>query len=251
MQITAAHLYDYVSCPHRVALDAFGDISSRAEISPFVRMLWERGSAFEAEILGQLDGTAVQIAADVPDRVATTMAAMKAGADIILGGRIEADDLLGEPDLLLKLGSGYIPADVKSGSGEEGEIGNEKLKPHYAVQLALYVDVLERCGLSAGRRGEIWDVRRERVDYDFETLRGSRAKESWWQLYERSRDDVRAILTQKSVTRGALAAATRREESPVNAETHPAPRHTGGRGFQRWRLKCCHGSSARWHSDTA
>ena len=100
MQITAARLYDYVSCPHRVALDLFGDVSSRTEISPLIRMLWKRGSAYEAEVLGELGETAVRIPADAPDRLEATLSAMGGGAPLILGGRIAADDLLGEPDLL-------------------------------------------------------------------------------------------------------------------------------------------------------
>jgi hypothetical protein len=63
------------------------------------------------------------------------------------------DDLLGMPDLLRKEMGGYVPGDIKSGAGEEGggEDSNGKPKLHYAVQLALYVDILERLGLAAGR----------------------------------------------------------------------------------------------------
>jgi hypothetical protein len=46
---TAAVLYDFVHCPQRVALDAFGDPSERDEISPFGQLLWEEGGAFEKE----------------------------------------------------------------------------------------------------------------------------------------------------------------------------------------------------------
>lgn len=207
MQITAAHLYDYVLCPHRVALDAFGDSGARDAISPFVRMLWERGSLFEKTVLGELADTAVQIDAEGPDRVEATRDAMASGAEVILGGRIMAADLTGEPDLLLKSGHGYIPADVKSGRGEDGEGSEAKLKPHYAVQLAIYAEILERSGLSAGRRGEIWDVRGERVSYDMNERRNSRTIETWWSWYENCRDEVRAILARQRATRGAIAAA--------------------------------------------
>ena len=49
-EVTAAQLYDYIACPHRVALDSFGAITEREEVSPFVRLLWERGSAFERQV---------------------------------------------------------------------------------------------------------------------------------------------------------------------------------------------------------
>jgi uncharacterized protein len=170
-------------------------------------MLWERGSAFEREVVAALPADTVSIPAESADRVAETTAAMDAGAPIILGGRIVADDLTGEPDLLIRAGDRYMPADIKSGRGEEGDGDAASLKPHYAVQVALYVDVLERMGRSAGRFAEIWDVRGERVRYGLGERRGARSEDTWWSLYERCRDEVRAILAGTVVTRGALASA--------------------------------------------
>ena len=40
--ITATILYDLLACPHRVTLDAFGDPAERDELTPFVRLLWQR-----------------------------------------------------------------------------------------------------------------------------------------------------------------------------------------------------------------
>ena len=61
-----------------------------------------------------------------------------------LGGRIRADDLLGEPDLLRKEAGGHVCGDIKSGAGLEGTSENSDGKPkrNYTVQIALYVDVL-------------------------------------------------------------------------------------------------------------
>jgi hypothetical protein len=89
--------------------------------------------------------------------------AMDRDEPLIYGGRIAAGDLLGDPDLLRKDEAGYVAGDIKSGAGEEGG-GNEgegKPKKHYAVQLALYTDILERLGRSAGRRGFVWDIHGE------------------------------------------------------------------------------------------
>lgn len=47
-------VYDLVQCPHRVFLDVFGDRSRRDEVSPFVNLLWERGSAVEQEAIAGL-----------------------------------------------------------------------------------------------------------------------------------------------------------------------------------------------------
>jgi hypothetical protein len=48
--ISAAQLYDFVHCPHRVSMDAFGDPDERDETSPFVELLWEQGLVHEATI---------------------------------------------------------------------------------------------------------------------------------------------------------------------------------------------------------
>jgi len=47
-------LYDLLRCPHRVSLDVFADYGERGEVSPFVQMLWEKGSAYEKELIGNL-----------------------------------------------------------------------------------------------------------------------------------------------------------------------------------------------------
>src|SRR5688572_16644022 len=120
--ITAAQLYDHVACPHRVHLDLFGDPNARDEISAFVQLLWERGSAYEADGIGQpKDRRHPALPELLPGgREAGTLSAMEGGIPLAYGGRISADDLLGEPDLLLKRNGGYIAADIKSGQGEEG-----------------------------------------------------------------------------------------------------------------------------------
>jgi predicted RecB family nuclease len=49
-----------------------------------------------------------------------TLEAMRSGAPLIYGGRLAADDLLGDPDLLRREGDGYVPGDIKSGRGGRG-----------------------------------------------------------------------------------------------------------------------------------
>jgi len=49
--ITASMLYDFVQCPHRVTMDLFEDFSKRDPINPFVQLLWEKGNAFEQEVI--------------------------------------------------------------------------------------------------------------------------------------------------------------------------------------------------------
>jgi len=143
MTVTASVLYNLVQCPQRVALDAFGDPANRDEFSAFVRLLWERGTLFERETIAKLNQPFTDLSrASDSDRGRLTLEAMGRGDSLIYGGRIRTDDLLGVPDLLRKEPGGYVPGDIKSGRGKEGA-GDEsdgKPKPHYAVQLALYVD---------------------------------------------------------------------------------------------------------------
>ena len=54
-QITASMLYDLVICPNRPSMDLFGDPQKRDAISPFVRLLWERGTAYEKEVVSKLE----------------------------------------------------------------------------------------------------------------------------------------------------------------------------------------------------
>lgn len=83
---------------------------------------------------------------------------MPAGAALIHGGRIAADDLLSDPDLLLRRRDRHVAADIQSGHGEEGgeDDGDGRSRPDSAVQIALYTDVLKPLGLSASRFSEIW-----------------------------------------------------------------------------------------------
>jgi len=160
--ITASMLYDYVQCPHRVYLDLFGDPERRDPISAFVQLLWERGSAFERETIEKLQIPFENLRAySAEENEWLTLQAMKQGDALIYGGRIRIGDLLGEPDLIKRQEGGYICGDIKSGAGLEGmsEESDGKPKKHYAVQLGLYTDILDKLGFSSGHIPFIWDIR--------------------------------------------------------------------------------------------
>lgn len=53
--VTAAMLYDLVQCAHQPAMDFLADPAKRDEISRFVRLLWEKGTAFEQEVMDGLE----------------------------------------------------------------------------------------------------------------------------------------------------------------------------------------------------
>lgn len=209
--ITASNLYDYTQCPRRVALDLFGDESRRDPINPFIRLLWERGSLFELKTINGTSQPFLDLS-DLEDaaKEAATLEAMKRGEPLIYNGRISAGRLVGIPDLLRRNGEGYVPGDIKAGNAEETPSDDEddgKPKKHYAVQLAIYVDILEQLGLSAGRCGFIWDVRGREVMYDLNSARGPKTPNTMWAEYEIVRDETAAILDGLSEPLGAHASS--------------------------------------------
>lgn len=131
-------------------MDLFADPAKRDAENPFVQLLWERGTFYEKEVIAELKQPFVDLSGysgEAKERA--TSEAIGRGEGLIYSGRIGADDLLGEPDLLRKEGNGYVAGDIKSGAGEEGGEDEPRLKNHYAVQLARYTDILERKGIAA------------------------------------------------------------------------------------------------------
>jgi hypothetical protein len=202
-------LYDLVHCPHRPAMDLYGDPAQRDEVNVFVQLLWERGSVYEKVVIVGLDIPVTDLSAyGLEEKEQKTAEAMARGDALIYGGRISADNLLGDPDLLRKEGSGYIAGDIKSGSGEEGPEDGAKPKKHYVVQLGLYTDILERKGSSGDRRAFIWDVHGQEVIYDFTELIGKRdppyALGRLPESSRRSGSDRRENAENRSGVRGGL-----------------------------------------------
>jgi predicted RecB family nuclease len=194
-------LYDLVACPHRVWMDLYGHPMNRDPINPFVQLLWERGAWHEKETIASLRLPFLDLSLfDSEEKERRTHEAMKAEEPLIYGGRISADDLLGEPDLLRFEGRGYAPIDIKCGAGEEGPSDDRKPKLHYAVQLALYMDILDRLGLSSGRHGFIWDVNGEEVAYDLTAPQGVRNSATLWDEYTSCLTQSRRIVQKQLET---------------------------------------------------
>jgi hypothetical protein len=104
--ITASMLYDLVSCPHRVSMDLFADPAERDRVSPFVQLLWGRGSAHEEEVAGGIGVPFLDLSIYAgAEKERRTLEAMDHGEALIYGGRISASDLLGDPDLLRREGA--------------------------------------------------------------------------------------------------------------------------------------------------
>ena len=216
MYVTASILYAYTKCPHGVWLDANGDQAEKDLPNEFVQLLWERGTQYEKEVIdSHREGMELVDLSGISKskRFAPTLDAMKKNAPFIYQGRLETDGLVGEPDLLQLLENGeYMPVDIKSGMGVEGVESDDdeeggKLKKHYALQLCLYVDALQKLGFATHHKGMIWDSRGKMVSYDLLTPQGVKNKQTWWDLYQELLPSVRELLENRIQTESALISA--------------------------------------------
>ena len=206
--VTASMLYNFVQCSHRVYLDLYGDKTQRDPVSPFVELLWEKGQMFEKEVMESLSIPFADMSQLGPvEREVETNKAMASGTDLIYRGRITADDLVGEPDILRKAGNFYVAGDIKSGAGFEGadDVNDGRPKKHYAVQLALYTNILEKIGRSGERCPFVWDIHGEEVTYDLDVPRGKRNQTSLWDFFEENLKKVRRIAGGYEKTLPALS----------------------------------------------
>jgi hypothetical protein len=90
-------LYDLVQCPHRLTLDLRGDQSQRDAPNPFVQMLWKMGALYEDEIVANLKEPFLDLSAWAgTDLELRTAQAIERKEPLIYGGRIMADNLVGE-----------------------------------------------------------------------------------------------------------------------------------------------------------
>jgi predicted RecB family nuclease len=177
-------------CPVRAQWDLIRPCDP-LPVSPLLERRFTAGRRFEAEVVALLvplhPDACVIVEADRDEREAATAAAMKAGAPVIVAGRLPADPegrRVGEPDLLVAAaGSGYRPVDIKHhrcldpGDGglpalcsaldrlawEEAELAtgsSARKRRDDLLQLAHYQRMLEACGMAApdGRHGGIIGV---------------------------------------------------------------------------------------------
>lgn len=211
MKISATDLYSYVKCPHRVWRDAFDDPTLKDPPNEFVQLLWERGVRHERDVIAQQKGE-IEILdlSGIPleQRRVKTLEAMKQKVPCIYQGYLEVDELVGKPDLLEFQSNGeYVPVDIKSGMGYEGDDEEEegKLKKGYAVQIGLYVDALIRLGFLSKNFGRILDSERNLVDYELSGPRGTRTTQTWWEYYVDTLSQVRNIYAKRFQTEPALS----------------------------------------------
>jgi predicted RecB family nuclease len=108
------------TCPQRIQLDVLQPCEPLPD-PPFLQMLYRAGNEHEddtfALLFDGLEGAVVIDAEDLDAREWQTMQAVKSGAPVIAGGRLPIDHeghRVGQPDLLVRHGEGYLPIEVKS-----------------------------------------------------------------------------------------------------------------------------------------
>ncbi len=200
MLITASKLYDYTQCPHRVWRDVYGPQEEKIkETNPFVQLLWDRGVLHEEKIIANIGEYLDLRQGDLDERFKKTLEAMKNRTPLIYQGVLRNNNLLGIPDLIKRFPEGnYIPLEIKSGMGFEGtdeDSGEEgKPKKHYAVQLCLYIDLLEQLGFEHLNKGIIIDIHGNNVEYDLNRSLGKKNLTSLWEYYEQVKNTVTILL---------------------------------------------------------
>ena len=203
MFVTASKLYDYFQCPHRVWRDVYGPMEEKIkEPNAFIEMLWEKGVLHEDKVIASF-GKLLDLSSKNRDsQFQKTIQAMKDKIPLIYHGYIRWDNLAGEPDLLrLNNDGSYVPEDIKSGRGVEGASDDDenpgKPKKHYAVQLALYAEILINLGFAKDKVGIIYDIDGKEVSYDLNQPQGLKIKSTWWECYQEAKNEVTYLITDK------------------------------------------------------
>lgn len=208
--ITASRLYDFMQCPHKVWRDIYGPQEEKIdEKNPFVELLWEKGALHEKEIISEIGSFVDLSEGTIEERIDKTFAEMKKGTPLIYQGIIKFDNLLGIPDLLRMVSKGkYLPIDIKSGKGFEGDDFDEeegKPRKHYAVQLSLYVEILLNLSLADEKKGSIIDISGRELVYLLENPQGVRNTQTWWELYLEVKNSISGLLSNTTQDRPAIS----------------------------------------------
>lgn len=209
MKITPSLLYDYLQCAHKPWRDLYGPKEELVSgESPFLKLLWEKGTQHEAKIISGFAHEFLDCSEGSHEsRANRTRAAMEERVAYIYQGVIEDEGLFGIPDLLFLDGDEYFPIDIKSGNATDGETADNAPRPkkHYAIQLALYVEILQNLGLCSSRRGYIIDSAGERIEYDLDLPQGKRTPQTFWEYYLEVKAAVSRLIANEEQNEPAMA----------------------------------------------
>jgi uncharacterized protein len=145
--LSPSDLSSFLSCRHRTALDlavARGVLTMPSVDNPFAASLQRLGDTHEQRYVAALRAAGLTVVdlKDATSRRERTLAALRAGADIIVQARLEGDDLGGYADILRKVDE---PSDLGDWSYEvqDTKLARET-KGGTIVQLSAYTDMLAR-----------------------------------------------------------------------------------------------------------
>jgi len=179
-KITATNFYDYTKCKYCVYLEKNGDPKLKDKVSDFVKLLWYRGIQHEETVIKDFikskNKSFAEVSRDKPAGKTTlieTINLMKRGVDYIYQGVLMADNFVGRPDLLEKIKGNssfgeyyYIPVDIKSGRGYEGEdFDNGKVKKSYWLQINFYSLLLGKIQGYLPKFGKIINIDYQELEY--------------------------------------------------------------------------------------
>lgn len=147
-RLSAADLVGYLNCRHLTVLDravAEGTLAKPKVWDPLLQILWERGSVHERNYVNYLKTSGLNVVriegVDVTDvAVGQTLAAMKAGTEVIVQGALSHDGWVGRADILRRVDT---PSDLGAWSYEvvDTKLARET-KAGSVLQLSLYSDLL-------------------------------------------------------------------------------------------------------------
>lgn len=178
-----------------------------------MQLLWDRGVLHELKIVAQIGDYVELSRGSLKDRCEQTLTVMKNGAQQIYQGVLVHENLLGIPDILRRTeDSSYIPVEIKSGSSVDGEDDSGSkgtLKKTYAVQLALYAELLQKLGVSPQRRGAVIDISATEVAYNLDQQMGPRRPKPIGSSTKKLRIKLSSCLLARRSTRPICAATAR------------------------------------------
>src|SRR5579871_2494784 len=140
-------LANFLACPHKTSLDrlvAGGKLDRPAWEDPIAEQLRRRGEAHERQYVARLASQGLAIVdlggVERPDRRAKTLAAMRAGADVIVQAALQNDQWTGFADVLRKIA---VPSALGGWSYEahDTKLARET-RGGTILQLSVYSDLI-------------------------------------------------------------------------------------------------------------
>jgi len=208
--ITSAKLYNHCLCPHRVWRDEHSDLEEKDSENEFLQLLWEKGTQFEQKTIAELGDFLNLSHGELDERNKKTMEAIKASVKMIYQGVIKFDNLLGIPDVLeLQANGTYVPIEIKAGRGldadDDFEVGKPKEK--YAMQLAVYIEILVGLNLMKEKIAYVYDIEGNKVMYDLNRSLNTKTKETFWDRYLKRKQEVLSLINNFIKTKPAIGSS--------------------------------------------